>query len=85
MTDRWRAAVFGGLAEGEELADAQHLDPADRRHPQKECIARRVEQLVAELPAPPALVEAKPAGAHLTLVVVEARSEGPGYPRSPNA
>lgn len=67
----------------EEWADAQHLDPNDRRHLQEESIVRRVEQLVAELPAPPALVEAKPDGTHAAFVVVEALSGHPDHPRGP--
>ena len=53
MPDKWRAAVLGGLAEGEELTEVQHLDPEGRRLLQEEGIIRRVEELVAERSAPP--------------------------------
>jgi hypothetical protein len=78
---RWRAAVLSGLAEGEELAEVQRLDADGQRLLQEECITRRVEQLVAELPGAPSLVEAKPAGSDPALVVIEARPESPGHPK----
>jgi hypothetical protein len=82
MPDRWRAAVLSGLAEGEELATVQHLDPDGRRLLQEECIARRVDELVTEHSAPLALVESKPADTHPALMVIEARPAGPGHPRA---
>jgi len=82
MPDKWRAAVLGGLAEGEELAEDRHLDPEGRRLLQEEGIIRRVEELLAERSAPPSLVKAEPIGSHPALVVIQARPTGPGHPRA---
>jgi hypothetical protein len=80
MPDKWRAAVSGGLAEGEELAEIQHLNPEGVRLLQERCIVRRVEELVADRSAPPSLVEVRPLSSDPALVVIEARPAGPGNP-----
>lgn len=85
MTDRWRAALLSGLAEGGKLAEVQHLDPGDERLLQEERIARRVEELVAELPGESSLVEARPAGTYPASLVVEARSGGVRHRQGPPA
>jgi hypothetical protein len=58
MFDKWRAAIASGLAEAEELAEAQQLDTEGRHRLQERSPLRRVEQLVTELPGAPALVQA---------------------------
>jgi hypothetical protein len=58
---RWHAAILRGLAEGDELADGQHLGPDGRRRLQESfLVVGRVEQLLADLPAAPGLVATNP-------------------------